>query len=374
MKKVIVSVTNDLATDNRVNRTCLLLLELGYDVTLVGRLRKNSLSIGARSYKTKRFRLLFNKGPLFYAEINIRLFFFLIFRKVDLLFSNDLDTLSANYLVNKLKTKSKLIYDTHELFTEVPELKHRKFVRNVWLMIEKYIFPKLEYIITVNQSIAEIYFKKYKKSITVVRNTPERRIEKSDATRFSLGLPIDKFIMIIQGSGLNVERGIEEVILAMHMIENSVLLIFGSGDIIPKAKELVKSEKLEAKVLFFNQRPYLEMMKFTMNSDIGLAIDKPDCDNYKFSLPNKVFDYIQARIPILWSQLFEVKKLIEQYDIGCSISSVNPKEIAEKVNFLLENPQILSQYKINCIKAAEIENWQNEKLKLKELILQSEKI
>jgi glycosyltransferase involved in cell wall biosynthesis len=207
-----------------------------------------------------------------------------------------------------------------------------------------------------------------------VRNTPERRIEKSDATRFSLGLPIDKFIMIIQGSGLNVERGIEEVILAMHMIENSVLLIFGSGDIIPKAKELVKSEKLEAKVLFFNQRPYLEMMKFTMNSDIGLAIDKPDCDNYKFSLPNKVFDYIQARIPIFCSQIYEVQILIEQFDIVCSISSVNPKEIAEKVNFLLENPQILSQYKINCIKAAEIENWQNEKLKLKELILQSEKI
>lgn len=373
MKKVIVSVTNDLATDNRVNRTCLLLLELGYDVTLVGRLRKNSLPIGERPFKTRRLRLLFNKGPLFYAEFNFRLFFFLIFRKVDLLFSNDLDTLFANYLAKKLKTKTKLIYDTHELFTEVPELKNRKCTRNIWLMIEKHIFPKLQYIVTVNQSIADIYFKKYKNSITIVRNTPEKQIVITRETKSSLGLPNDKFLLIIQGAGLNVERGVEEAILAMNMIENTILLIIGSGDIIPKAKELVKHEKLEKKVRFYNQRPYLDMMKFTRISDLGLALDKPDCGNYKFSLPNKVFDYIQAGTPILSSSVIEVKKLIDRYDIGCSISKVDPNEIAKKVNFFLRNPQIINQYKLNCLRAAEIENWQNEKLILRDLILKTEK-
>src|ERR1700722_13027116 len=103
MKRAIVSGINDLVTDQRVNRTCLTLAECGYDVLLVGRKTKCSLKMPPRSYSTHRMRLLFSKGVPFYIEFQIRLFFFLLFKRADLLFSNDLDPLLPNYLLSKIK-------------------------------------------------------------------------------------------------------------------------------------------------------------------------------------------------------------------------------------------------------------------------------
>ena len=99
-KKIIVSVTNDLSMDQRVEKVCATLFKNGFEVTLVGRKFKNSYSLN-REYKTKRFSLLFNNGFLFYAEFNIRLFFYLLFSKKDILLANDLDTLLPNYLTSK---------------------------------------------------------------------------------------------------------------------------------------------------------------------------------------------------------------------------------------------------------------------------------
>lgn len=364
MKRVIVSVSNDLVTDNRVRRTCTVFSELGFEVLLVGRLRKKSLPLEYHNIKTHRFRLIFDKGALFYAELNIRLFLFLVFKKVDVLYSNDLDTLSANFFATWFKPKSRLIYDTHELFTEVPELENRRFAKNTWLNIEKFIFPKLNNVITVNESIAKIYEAKYAKSILVVRNVPEKYENQISFSKSKIGLPEDKFILIIQGSGLNVDRGVEEAVLSMQFIDNALLVIVGSGDVIPIAKEIVSQKRLDDKVKFFDKRPYLEMMQLTSNANIGLSLDKPISDNYRFSLPNKLFDYIQAGIPILSSELIELKKIITKYEIGCFVKTVSPEEIAKNINFLIANPDILDVYKTNCIRAAENENWELEKMKL----------
>lgn len=364
MKRVIVSVSNDLVTDNRVKRTCTVFSELGFEVLLVGRLRKKSLPLEYHNIKTHRFRLIFDKGALFYAELNIRLFLFLVFKKVDVLYSNDLDTLSANFFATWFKPKSRLIYDTHELFTEVPELENRRFAKNAWLNIEKFIFPKLNNVITVNESIAKIYEAKYAKSILVVRNVPEKYENQISFSKSKIGLPEDKFILIIQGSGLNVDRGVEEAVLSMQFIDNALLVIVGSGDVIPITKEIVSQKRLDDKVKFFDKRPYLEMMQLTSNANIGLSLDKPLSDNYRFSLPNKLFDYIQAGIPILSSELIELKKIITKYEIGCFVKTVSPEEIAKNINFLIANPDILNVYKTNCIRAAENENWELEKMKL----------
>ena len=366
-KIAIVTVSNDLATDNRVNRTCNVLSESGYNVLLVGRKRKDSISLRRQNYRCKRLNLLFDKGGLFYSELNIRLFIFLLFSKVDLIFANDLDTLPAAFLAHKLKRKSKIVYDSHELFTEAPELEGR-FVKKIWERIEKMIFPRLTNIITVNDSIAEIFKSKYRKSIVVIRNVSEKFDWHELKSKKELGIPEDKELIIVQGSGLNVDRGIEEAILAMQFINNSTLLIVGDGDVIPNAKELVKTHQLETKVLFFGKRSYKELMQFTRYASIGLALDKPKSLNYRFALPNKLFDYIQANTAVICSDLIEIKKIVEKYDIGVSVNEISPKSIANSINELLSNKEKLNQLKENCKIAAEIENWENEKVKLKMLL------
>ena len=366
MKSVIVSVTNDLATDNRVNRSCSVLQSLGFRVVLVGRKLKQSSEV-SRPYECKRFRMLFKKGVFFYAFYNFRLFFYLLFHRVDLLYSNDLDTLLPNYLVSKIK-RVPLIYDSHELFTEVPELQNAPFKKAVWTKIEKRIIPKLKYCITVNESIAKIFEEKYKVKFNSIRNVPERMPTNISNTINLENIPKDSFTVIIQGSGLNIDRGLEEAVEAMHLLENVHLLIVGNGDVIPKAKKMVENLKLENRVHFYGKRPYHELMKFTSLANCGLAIDKATNKNHQFALPNKVFDYIQAGTPIICMDLIEIKSLVVKYDIGIVIKDVLPSLIADAIRELQSNAPLLQTYKNNCKKAAKIEHWGNEKAKLEEII------
>jgi len=242
MPKAIVSVTNDLYTDNRVHKVCLFLQKQGYDVLLVGRKRKNSLPLPERSYKTKRMKLLFETGAKFYAAYNIRLLALLVFRKVDLLVANDLDTLLANHLAKKFKRKTRLVYDSHEYFTEVPELISRPKVQKFWLRIERMIFPKLETIYTVNASIAKIYRDLYSKDVKVVRNISPIWQAKELLSKEELGIPENEDLIILQGAGINIDRGAEEAVEAMQQI-NAVLMIVGDGDVLPQLKNHVKELK-----------------------------------------------------------------------------------------------------------------------------------
>ena len=366
MKSVIVSVTNDLATDNRVNRSCSVLQSLGFRVVLVGRKLKQSSEV-SRPYECKRFRMLFKKGVFFYAFYNLRLFFYLLFHRVDLLYANDLDTLLPNYLVSKIK-RVPLIYDSHELFIEVPELQNAPFKKAVWTKIEKLIIPKLKYCITVNESIAKIFEETYQVKFNSIRNVPEQIPTNLSNTIKLENIPKDSFTVIIQGSGLNIDRGLEEAIEAMLLLENVHLLIVGNGDVIPKAKKMVEDLKLENRVHFYGKRPYHELMKFTAYANCGLAIDKATNKNHQFALPNKVFDYIQAGTPIICMDLIEIKSLVIKYDIGIVIKDVLPSLIADAIRELQSNAPLLQTYKNNCENAAKIEHWGNEKSKLEELI------
>jgi len=331
MPRAIVCVTNDLSTDNRVHRTCTVLQELGYEVLLVGRQLPGSLPLD-RPYATKRMRLIFRKGPLFYAEYAKRLFLLLLFARHDLVVANDLDTLLPAYLVARLRGK-KLVYDSHEYFTEVPELEGR-FARKVWLAIERWIFPKLAHVITVNDSIANAYHQHYGIKIGVVRNIPMPRELGPLPSRAELGLPRDRFILVLQGSGINVQRGGEEAVLAMRELPGALLLLIGGGDAWPVLERMVKEHCLQDRVRLLPRMPYERMMQYTRNADLGLSLDMDTNLNYRFSLPNKLFDYFRAGIPALVTDLPEVAGIVRKYGAGIVVPAPDPARIVAEVRAL----------------------------------------
>ncbi|PLX09619.1 MAG: glycosyltransferase, partial [Marinilabiliales bacterium] len=358
-KKVLVSVINDLVTDQRVHKVCLSLTSMGFEVVLIGRILPDSMPMDSRPYKSHRMRLMFRKGAFFYAEYNIRLFFHLLFSKTNLLVSNDLDTLLTNYLISSLKSKP-LVYDSHEYFTEVPELVSRPNIQRVWKRIEAWIFPKLKDVITVNDSIADLFEKDYGIRPKVVRNIPFKKDVSIPAKRSDLGLPDDSKILILQGSGINIHRGSEEMVEAMKYLDGVKLLIVGGGDVLELLKDMANKDGIKGKVIFRPRQPYEMLMQYTSIADIGLTLDKDTNLNYRFSLPNKLFDYIHSGIPVLSSDLPEIRKIIDEFEIGDFIPDHNPETIAKKVKEVLANEDLLDKWKKNIIFAARNLSWQNE--------------
>jgi glycosyltransferase involved in cell wall biosynthesis len=365
-KIAALSVINDLVTDSRVNKTCLALVEAGYEVVLIGRKLPASLPLPAWPFNSIRMKFLFNQGPLFYFFFMARLFFKLLFRKADLLVANDLDTLLPNFLVARLKNIP-LIYDSHELFCEVPELQRTPLKRRLWLKLEGWMVPKLKHAITVNDSIARIFSEKYKVPFTVVKNIPARVEGFQPRTKAALNLPANKKIILLQGAGINIDRGAEELVAAMKGVDGALLLIIGSGDCWPLLQSRVTELGLREKVRLIEKLPKTELMHYTYNADLGISIDKNTNPNYYNSLPNKVFDYLHAGVPILASRLPEIEAIVTRFEVGEFIESHEPQHIATRLTELLASPR-LAVYKANTSKVEKELNWKTEKQKLMTVI------
>lgn len=327
MKKIIISVTNDLVSDQRVHRTASTLHESGANVLLVGRLLKGSPPLPERPYNLHRMKVPFKKGFLFYKTYNIWLFFYLLFHKSDGLLSNDLDTLPANFLISKIKSIP-LVFDSHELFTEVPELVNRPFVKKIWVIIEKLFLPKIKFGFTVCNSIAEIYKNKYKIELRVVRNLPFKFYANHNTTEF---FDRNKKIIIYQGS-LNIGRGIELVIDTMKYLDDFLFLIAGEGDISKQLRDRVKQFGLEEKINFLGRIPVSELYKYTMQANLGISLEENLGLNYYYALPNKLFDYIQAGVPVLTSDFPEMSVIVKKYNIGFTTNERKSGKISSPDN------------------------------------------
>jgi glycosyltransferase involved in cell wall biosynthesis len=223
--------------------------------------------------------------------------------------------------------------------------------------------PRLSHCIAVNDSIANIFEKKYKTKFNVVRNISDTENKFQPKTKTDLNLPLNKKIILLQGAGINIDRGAEELIDAMRFVDGALLLIIGSGDVWGVLENKIKANGFTNKVTLIYKIPKNELMHYTYNADLGLSLDKNTNLNYYYSLPNKIFDYLQAGIPILASRLPEIEKIITKYNIGDFIESHEPTAIAAKINEMLFSDKLIT-YKSNIAKVNSQINWHEEQKKL----------
>jgi glycosyltransferase involved in cell wall biosynthesis len=177
------------------------------------------------------------------------------------------------------------------------------------------------------------------------------------------GIPENKKIFLFQGAGINVDRGAEEAIEAISLVDAAVLIFLGGGDVIDDLKKEVEKRKMNDKVFFIPRQPLEELIGFTRMADFGLSLDKDSNLNYKYSLPNKLFDYIQPGIPILATDLIEVRKIVERFDIGVITSSCDPQILAGNMKIMMSDENNIARWKKNLNIAANELCWEKEEQK-----------
>lgn len=353
-QRVIISVTNDLGTDQRVHRMAMTLLDMGYEVCLVGRKRPESTPLEPRPYATRRLRLVFHKGKLFYLNFALTLWWWLLWQRADILLSNDMDTLLPNWMVARLRRKV-LVYDSHEYWTEVPELVLRPKVRAVWLRLERFLFPRVDAAMTVNASIAKIYQQEYGLPVHVVRNLPQLIHWEAGPTR--------KPRQLIYQGALNMGRGIELLIDAMEHLPDYQLIIVGYGNVDKALREQAASRPWAGRIEFMGFVAPEALRPLTRESALGLSLEEDLGKSYHLALPNKLFDYIQAGIPVLVSELPEMVAVVRDHGVGevLTASERTPQKLAGRIQGICENVDKLSAYAANCQHAAKMLNWGHER-------------
>lgn len=357
---MLVLVSNDLNHDQRVLKTCRSLSNMGWSVYVLGRELADSKPLDIQ-FDGSRLRLPFYRGALFYASLQVGLFRRLGRLKADAIWANDLDTLLPAYLCSRL-SKIPLIYDSHEFFTEAAGLTGRPVQRGVWMILERFLFPKLESVITVNDSIAQAYAKRYPHARggmpLVVRNMPERHMELPEARdwRAQLGIPVESTFLILQGAFLDQDRGVKQAVEALRHREDWTLVVVGAGAEYEWALGQVKS--LSGRLICLPKMPFHELKSLTSAADIGLSLDLGVHGNYWMSLPNKLFDYIHAGIPVVASSMPEVKRIVETWDIGCIAPDHSPASIMQAVDEVVSKP--ISHWTKKCGEAARELHWEAE--------------
>jgi glycosyltransferase involved in cell wall biosynthesis len=350
---IVFTVTTDLSYDQRMIRICTSLANAGYAVTLVGRRLKSSIPVTDQPFKQKRINCLFGKGRLFYAEYNIRLFFYLLFKKMDCVAAIDLDTILPCYFISVIK-KTKRVYDAHELFCEMKEIVTRPGIYRIWKKIERYTVPKFSNGYTVNQPIAEEFKKMYGVNYEVIRNiTLLKDIEFVENK--------EKFILY-QGA-VNEGRSFETLIPAFKLI-NCKLIICGDGNFMQQAKQLVADNALQDKVIFKGKIKPDELSIITRQAYTGITLfENKGLSNY-YSLGNRFFDYLHAGIPQLCVNYPLYKEINSHLPIALLIDDLSSTNIAAQLNNLLENEVLYNELQQNCLTVRKTLNWQNEEKKI----------
>ena len=353
MKRIYFTVTNDLTYDQRMHRICSSLAENGYAVTLVGRKLASSLPLVKKNFAQKRIRCWFNKTKWFYAEYNIRLFFFLLFKKMDAICAIDLDTILPCLRISKWK-KIPRIYDAHELFTELKEVITRPGIQRAWTGIEKKAVPQFKWGYTVSESIAEVFKRRYKVDYKTIRNVPALQ-------PLNDSVQSERFILY-QGA-VNEARGLEYLIPAMQWV-NSKLVICGDGNFMEQLKTLINDYQLNDKVELTGMLSPEKLMEISQKAFIGVAVPEKEGLNQYLALPNKLFDYIHAGLPQVTVNYPEYEKINSQFEVAVLLDDISPKRIAEALNNLLTDDVLYQKLKTNCLKARDVLNWQQEERKL----------
>ncbi|MCU0387276.1 MAG: glycosyltransferase [Chitinophagaceae bacterium] len=367
-KHIIFTVTNDLAFDQRMQRICTSMVNAGYKVTLVGRLMPDSPNLPERPYRQIRLPLHYQKGKLFYIEYNFKLYRFLKKESMDAVCAIDLDTIIPVFLVSKAR-KLPRMYDAHEFFTEMIEVKRRPHIRMIWGLVERALVPRFAHGYTVSTGIAEEFKKLYGVQYALVRNMPQFYIPLNENTPLPAAVEdiLNRFeeqtlpglpFFLYQGA-INEGRALPQLIDAMADV-NARLLLAGSGNLEEEIRSYIFSKGAEKKVFMCGNVSPANLRHLTSRCYAGITIFDAYSKNQYYSLGNKFFDYIMAHKPQVCVNYPEYAAILEKFPVAVPMADTSPKTIAEAMNKLLIDTVLYQHLQHICQSAVKTLNWESE--------------
>lgn len=341
MKQVVMLVSNDIVFDQRIRKTARTVASAGYQVAFVGCRFPNSQPL-PEGVTGRRYRLPFARGAGFYLSLQVVLLFDLLTRKgVGCIWANDLDTLFPARLVGMLR-RIPVVFDSHEFFTEHAGLAERPWVQASWKRWERWWMPGVKSVVVVNDAIAEAFVQRFPKAAfgrpRVVRNMPEFRevpesVDRSEFAEF--GIPTDLPIAILQGAYLDRDRGVKDAVALLEVVADIRLVLVGAGVEWEEAQTEAAAGRGHGRLHCIPRLPFETLRRLTAGADVGLSLDRDTSGNYRMSLPNKVFDYVHAGVPVVATGLPEVRKVVEGYGVGYVVASAEPEVLAAAVRAVL---------------------------------------
>ncbi|HTK05979.1 MAG TPA: glycosyltransferase [Ktedonobacteraceae bacterium] len=381
--KVGMHVLGAAATDPRVLREAIALVEAGYDVSIVDieeegtRPRDEDLQgVHLKHVLMPRafFSTRFDKSTLIrVTQLFVRTTTRLLQTKADIYHGHEVSGLLPCYIAAVLRRKP-VIFDAHEMpLFERPlsELgRSRRMLRGLLVILLKYIVPRCAGVITVSPPIVQELLTRYGlEDVALIRNIPEfRAVTRTNRLREYLGLKPEMRIVLYQGY-LQPNRGLDKLIRAAKFLGPDItVVLMGKNRKTTQAQleALIASEGVEERVKIIPPVPYKELLEWTSSADIGVNVASPDYSlNVQYFLPNKLFEYIMSGLPVLSSPLRAMVEVITHYDVGQVFPSLEPADIAEAINRLIADPASIERMRQNAFAAAKKElHWEKEQTKL----------
>ena len=318
-----MAVSNDLLTDQRVDRHRRALTEAGFAVVVLGR----------HEVPTRHAR-----GWRFYYELNRGLQHRVAKEHPDIVWANDTDTLLGCWLAAR-RCGAKLVLDCHELFPEVPEIQHKPVVKCVWRTLERWLMPKCDALLTVCNSIADYYRQRYGVTMAVVRNLPDGEVREEGGKRKAEHLATQdgsaRFSTLLYQGKVNVGRGVDWAIDAMEWLTESRLVVAGDGDLEQRMRAYAASKPWADRITFLGRLKPDELHALTPQADVGLVMLEDMGLNYHYALPNRIGDFVQAGVPLVVSDLPEMSAVVHRYRIGEVMRGTGGRALAESIRRVL---------------------------------------
>lgn len=273
--------------------------------------------------------------------------------------AHSLSVLPIAYIF-KLLSKSYLIYDTHELETERNGLSGVK--KKLSKVIEKVLINYTDLNFVVSESIADWYDTTYKISRpTVVLNTPKTRsLKNNNVFREQLNISSDQVIFLYQG-GLTTGRGIEKLLNAFKARTDSkcVIVFMGYGFL---SENIKKASNDFDNIYYFPAVHPNVLLEYTSSADVGISLIENNCLSYYYCMPNKLFEYAMAGLPVLVSNMKDMSELVIKNDMGTVISNFTPAGINKDLDGFLKKD--LTQMKENAYRIAIENTWDIQEKKM----------